>query len=146
MRIESSVTSVSWIPSEAIKGMVKMPFDVGVGHYDAPLPDTIDVDQLEKMRDNDQFRFANHLRSWIEVKDGRIVDYGQSGGTVLNVTHMKLGPKEIVFQATAFPDLRPKPKAQKTSVTFTADSARTRVPRVSVPPPTSKPRYASSLM
>ena len=35
MRIESSITSVSWIPSEAIKGMTKMPFEVGgVAHYD----------------------------------------------------------------------------------------------------------------
>ena len=119
MRIEAEVTSITWIPSEAIKGMVKMPFEVGLGHYDKPLPDVIDVDRLEDMRDNDAFRFTNHLRGWIEVQDGRIVDYGQTGGTILNVTHMKLGPKEIVFQATAFPDIRSKPKVQKTSVTFT---------------------------
>src|SRR5205823_13234325 len=77
MRVESSVTTVSWIPSEAIKGMTKMPFEVGVGHYDNPMPDTIDLDKLEQLRDEDRFRFANHLRAWIEVKDGRIVDYGQ---------------------------------------------------------------------
>ena len=119
MRIESSITSVSWIPSEAIKGMTKMPFEVGgLAHYDKPLPDVIDVNNLEKMRDNDQFRFANHLRAWIRVEDGRIIDHGQSGGTVLNCTHMKLGPKEIVFQATAFPEIRPKPKVTKTSATF----------------------------
>ncbi len=119
MRIESSVTSVSWIPSEAIKGMVKMPFEVGgVAHYDKPLPDVIDVNDLEKMRDNDQFRFANHLEAWIRVEDGRVIDFGQSGGTVLNSTHMKIGPKEIVFQATAFPEIRPKPKVTKTSATF----------------------------
>ena len=54
MRIESSVTSVSWIPSEAIKGMVKMPFEVGgVAHYDKPLPDVIDLDNLETMRDQE---------------------------------------------------------------------------------------------
>src|SRR2546421_7437131 len=118
MRIESSITSVSWIPSEAIKGMVKMPFEVGVGHYDDPLPDVIDVNNLEVMRDNDQFRFANHLRAWIRVENGRIIDFGQSGGTVLNATHMKVGPKEIVFQATAFPEIRSKPKITKTSATF----------------------------
>src|SRR5438067_3528673 len=119
MRVDSSVTTVSWIPSEAIKGMTKMPFEVGLGHYDNPMPDTIDLDKLEQLRDEDRFRFANHLRAWIEVKDGRIVDYGQSGGGVLNNTHMKLGPKEILFQATGFPDLKPKPKVTKTSVTFT---------------------------
>ena len=118
MRLESSVTSVSWIPSEAIKGMVKMPFEVGAGHYDKPLPDVVDLKKLEKMRDDDQFRFANRLQAWIRVEDGRIIDFGQSGGTVLNNTHMKIGPKEVVFQATAFPDIRPKPKVTKTSATF----------------------------
>ncbi|MBV8303751.1 MAG: cyclic nucleotide-binding domain-containing protein [Acidimicrobiia bacterium] len=118
MRLESSVTSVSWIPSEAIKGMVKLPFEVGAGHYDKPLPDVVDLKKLEKMRDDDQFRFANRLQAWIRVEDGRIIDFGQSGGTVLNSTHMKIGPKEVVFQATAFPDIRPKPKVTKTSATF----------------------------
>ena len=32
MRRSSSVTSVSWIPSEAIPGPVKIPFSLGVGH------------------------------------------------------------------------------------------------------------------
>jgi hypothetical protein len=119
MRIESSVTSVSWIPSEAIKGMTKMPFEVGVGHYDNPLSDTIDVDDLERLRDEDRFRFANHLRAWIRVENGRIIDFGQSGGGVLNNTHMKIGPKEILFQATALPDIKPKAKITKTTATFT---------------------------
>ena len=76
MRIESSITSISWIPSEAIKGMVKMPFEVGgVAHYDKPLPDVIDVNDLEAMRDNDRFRFANHLKAWIRVENGRIAHF-----------------------------------------------------------------------
>lgn len=36
MRIEGSVTSISWIPSEAIKGVTKLPFSMGVAHYDDP--------------------------------------------------------------------------------------------------------------
>ena len=39
VRIESSVTSISWIPSEAIIGMTKLPFAFGVAHYDDPPPD-----------------------------------------------------------------------------------------------------------
>ena len=31
MRIESSVTAISWIPSEAIEGMPKLPFELGIG-------------------------------------------------------------------------------------------------------------------
>ena len=41
-RIESSVTSVSWIPSEAVAGLPRMVFDSGVTHYDAALPDVIE--------------------------------------------------------------------------------------------------------
>ena len=42
MRIESSVTSVSWIPREAIEGMTKLPFELGVAHYDLPPPDRLE--------------------------------------------------------------------------------------------------------
>src|SRR5205807_7581803 len=77
-----------------------------------------DVNHLEKMRDDDRFRFANHLQAWVEVENGRIVDHGQSGSSVLNNTHMKLGPKEILFTAVGFPDLRPEPKVTATSATF----------------------------
>ena len=118
MRLESSVTSVSWIPSEAIKGMVKAPFELGVGHYDSAPPARLDVAALERMRGDDRFRFANHLGAWIEVEDGRIVDYGQSGAGLLSSTHMRLGPKEIVFHAVGFPDIRPEPKVTARSATF----------------------------
>ena len=42
MRIESSVTAISWIPSEAIEGMPKVPFELGIGHYDEPPPDRLE--------------------------------------------------------------------------------------------------------
>ena len=41
MRIESSVLSLSWIPSEAVTGLPKQVFEVGVTHYDEPPPDSI---------------------------------------------------------------------------------------------------------
>ena len=40
MRIESSVTSISWIPSEAMTGPLRVPVDLGIGHYDDPPPTT----------------------------------------------------------------------------------------------------------
>ena len=64
MRVESSVTSISWIPSEAIAGMTKMPFEIGMAHYDPPPPDVIE--DLEALRLADRFRFANRLSAWIE--------------------------------------------------------------------------------
>ena len=49
MRIESSITSVTWIPSEAIEGMPKLPFELGVTRYDDPPPDRItNLDKLGK--------------------------------------------------------------------------------------------------
>jgi hypothetical protein len=35
------VTSVSWIPPEAVESIVRYGFDAEVGHYDSPLPDTL---------------------------------------------------------------------------------------------------------
>ena len=32
MKIESSVTSISWIPSAAIAGVTRVPFEAGVTH------------------------------------------------------------------------------------------------------------------
>ncbi|HZQ86008.1 MAG TPA: cyclic nucleotide-binding domain-containing protein [Acidimicrobiales bacterium] len=116
MRIESSVTSISWIPSEAIKGMTKMPFEVGVAHYDQPPPDV--VDDLVALRDADRFRFANNLTGWIEVEDGRITGYGQGGGGIIGATHMRLGPKGVIFAAIPFPEIVPEPEVTASSVTF----------------------------
>lgn len=136
MRIESSVTSLSWIPSEAIDGMMKLPFELGVGHYDSPPPDV--VGDLEALRKADAFRFANELRAWIDVEDGAIVGYGQSGGGRIGSTTLRLGPKAMTFPAVAFPDLRPEPEVSAGSVRFVQSAGgRTGVPaprRVRRPP------------
>ena len=47
MRFERSVTSISWLPSQAVQGIVSLPFELGVTRYDLPPPDRID--DLEKM-------------------------------------------------------------------------------------------------
>jgi hypothetical protein len=69
MRIESSVTSISWIPSEAVEGLPKLPFTMGVAHYDDPPPDRIDF--IDVMHKADLFREANELKGWIEQRTGR---------------------------------------------------------------------------
>lgn len=109
MRIESSVTSVTWIPSEAIKGMPKLPFEMGVAHYDEPPPDVLD--DLDALRERDAFREANQLRGWIEVDGGgRITDYGHEGRGLIGVTRLKLGPKTMAFPAVKFPLIQPEPE------------------------------------
>ena len=86
MRIESSVTAISWIPSEAIEGMPKVPFELGIGHYDEPPPDRLEEGDLERLRDADRFREANELKAWIEVEDGKIAGYGHEGGGLVGST------------------------------------------------------------
>ena len=76
-RHESSVIAVSWIPSEAIEGLSRIPFDLGVTHYDEPPPDQL-VD-LEELRRTDRFREANELRAYVDLEDGAIVGYGYLG-------------------------------------------------------------------
>ena len=79
MRIESSVTAISWIPSEAVEGLPKLPFTMGVAHYDDPPPDVIE--DLDAMREADAFREANELRAYIEVADdGRESPAARPGG------------------------------------------------------------------
>jgi hypothetical protein len=116
MRIESSVTAISWIPSEAIQGMPKLPFEMGVGHYDEPPPDQIE--DLDALGDADRFREANELRAWIEVKDGRIVDHGHAGRGLIGSTTFKLGPKELTIPAVPYPVLQPEPEVRADSVRF----------------------------
>ncbi len=105
MRIDSSLTSVSWIPSEAVSGMNKGAFESGFTHYDDPPPERID--DLGTLRDADGFRFANRLAAWIEVDAaGRIADAGYSGGGLMGATTIKLGPKAATFEAVSLDDLQ----------------------------------------
>jgi len=113
MRIESSVTSVSWIPSEAVTGMAKMSFEAGITHYDEPPPDVID--DLEALRVADRFRFANELRAYVDVEedgDGtrRIVGYGHAGQGHIGATRVRVGGRTVTFTAFRLPDLQPEPE------------------------------------
>ncbi|MGI9032588.1 MAG: cyclic nucleotide-binding domain-containing protein [Acidimicrobiales bacterium] len=128
MRIESVVTAISWIPSEAVTGMTKLPFEMGVSHYDPPLPDVID--NLEALRQAGRFRFANELRAWIEVgDDGRVVAWGHAGRGHISSTIVQVGPKAMDFPAVAFPDLQLEPEVSETAVRFVQTAGgRTGVP------------------
>jgi hypothetical protein len=115
-RIESSVTSLSWIPSEAVAGLTRVAFDVGLSHYDAPPPDVLE--ELEELRRSDRFRFANELWAWIEVEDGRIVAHGQEGRGWIGSSTLRLGSRSVAFEAVPFPDIRPAPRIGEASIRF----------------------------
>jgi Cyclic nucleotide-binding domain len=131
MRIESSITSISWIPSEALARLVRMPFEAGILHYDDPPPDVIE--DLEALRVADRFRFANDLRAHIEVEDDggsrKIVGFGQTGGGHIGVTRVRLGKREVTFTSFPLPDLRPEPEVGDGWVRFVQTTGgRTGVP------------------
>jgi hypothetical protein len=118
MRIESSVTSISWIPSDAIEGMPKIPFELGIGHYDEPPPDRLEQGDLERLREADRFREANLLEAWIEVVDGKVVDHGYGGGGLVGATTFRFGSKDVVVPGVAFEILRPEPQVHDDAVRF----------------------------
>jgi hypothetical protein len=127
MKFESSVTAVSWIPFEAVQGFLAMPFDMGLAHYDQPLPSRLE--DIEDWHRQDLFREANELRGWIEVEDGKITGYGQEGKGRIGATRLKLGPKTVTVKAKPMPDIRPEPEVTATYVRFTQTcGGRTGVP------------------
>ncbi len=117
-------------------GPLRVPVDVGIGHYDDTPPDHID--SLEKLRQDDRFRFANHLRAWIEVEGDHIVDNGYAGHGLMGATTLALGPGHVTIPAVSLPDLHAHPVVTETSVTFAQTAGgRTGVPlphRINRPP------------
>jgi hypothetical protein len=119
MRIESSALSLSWIPSEAVSGLPKQVFEIGVTHYDEPPPDVIGTDaELAELRDSGRFRFANRLSAWVEVEGGRVVDAGYTGGGQMGVTTVSVAGKSARFEPVALPDLCHDPEVHGTEARF----------------------------
>jgi hypothetical protein len=118
MRIGRSVTSISWIPSEAMTGPMRVPMDLGIGHYDQAPPDRIDTASLEQLRRDDRYRFANHLSVWVEVENGRILDAGYDGGGYVGSTTARIG-FTVTIPGVAFPILQDLPLIEENTVRFT---------------------------
>jgi len=126
-RIESSVTSVSWIPLGAMEGVRGLIADLGVGHWDLPPSDQLE--NLDELIAADAIRFANELRAWIDVEDGRISGYGHLGKGRISQSILRTGSRQITFADMALPDLRPDPEVDATSVRFVQTTGgRTGVP------------------
>lgn len=139
MRHESSVTSISWIPSEAISGAMRLPMDIGMGHYDPAPPDRITDATLDELRGADRLRFANRLAAWVEVEDGRIVDAGYSGRAVVGATTAKVGLGSITFPGFAYPIMQSEPVIEDDRARFVQTAGgRTGAP---LPRRTSHPPY-----
>jgi len=117
MRIESSVTSVSWIPSESVSGVFKAGFAIGASRFDDPPPEVLG--DLDALFAQERFRFANRLAAWIEVDDGRITGAGYTGRGYISTTRFGWGPqREVMFQPAPFPELRTEPEITATAARF----------------------------
>lgn len=123
MRIERSINTVSWIPSDLLEGMGKIATRMKMAHHDAPPPNPLGSDvpsAIEELRVNDRFRFANQLRAYIDVDDGgRITGCGYCGGGEIGATTVGLGVGSITIPATKLHDLQAEPEMTQTSVRFT---------------------------
>jgi Cyclic nucleotide-binding domain len=145
MRYESTVTSLSWIPSEAVTGGTKAAFEGGFTHYDQPPPGQVglpgtagDVEELQRA---DRFRFANVLSAWIETDSAGTVTgagYAPHSGGMMGSTTIRVGAARHTFQAVALPDLRREPEHGDGWVRFSQTTGgRTGMPaprRVAHPP------------
>ncbi|HWM18115.1 MAG TPA: cyclic nucleotide-binding domain-containing protein [Ilumatobacteraceae bacterium] len=139
MRIEHSVTSISWIPSTSMKGIGGVAIKVGVAHDDPPPPDMLgaDVDAgLQELIANDRLRFANHLRAAVEVgDDGTITGAQYLAGGRIGSTTLRVGT-DLTFAAVSMPDRQAEPEFGEGWVRFTQTAGgRTGVP---MPRPVSR--------
>jgi Cyclic nucleotide-binding domain len=108
MRIESSVTAITWLPFAALDSLPELPIGIAVTHHDEPPPSVLG--DLDELRDADGFREANELQGWIEVEAGRIVDCGRDGRSLVPGAGLDLDADQILFPAIEFPVLQPDPE------------------------------------
>ena len=122
MRIERSISTVSWIPSDLLEGMGKIATRMKMAHHDPPPPNEIGPDvpaTIEQLRIDDRFRFANQLRAFVELdEEGRITDCGYCGGGDIGATTVGLGVGSITIPATKLHDLQAEPEVTPTSAVF----------------------------
>ncbi|HEX6443701.1 MAG TPA: cyclic nucleotide-binding domain-containing protein [Streptosporangiales bacterium] len=116
-------------------GPMKIAFAT-MSHYDDPPPDV--VADLEHLRANDRFRFANRLEAWAEFDADRVLDHGVTGGGVMGSSRTALGPIGATFAAIPLPDLHGDPVVGAGWIRFTQTvGGRTALPcprRISRPP------------
>jgi hypothetical protein len=138
MRVESSVTSLSWIPSEAVSGPMKAGFATGLAHYDPPPPGHLADGDVATMLAADHFRFGNVLEAWAEFDGDRVVAHGRSGGLLIGATTVRVGPLDATFQAIGMPELSYAPEIGNGLISWIQTvGGRTSVPlprKISKPP------------
>src|SRR5689334_21692198 len=107
MLVESSVFSLSWVPSDVVSGIARLPFAIGVSRPDEPPPEQV-ADPHELVREG-RVRQANALRAWVEFDDaGRPAAWG----------YREPGDAEPADDSLALPVLQLEPEVGASSVRF----------------------------
>ena len=127
--IESSITSITWVPADATPALRSAPLEVGTTGADEPPPETLG--DLDDLRRTHHFREANQLRAWIAVEDGRVVDHGHAGRGVVGGTRPEVGAEQVRFADVELPVIRPEPEVGRDAVRF----VQTAGGRIGVPAP-----------
>ena len=122
MRIERLTTSISWIPSNSILGVMRLPFAAGIMHYDPPPP--LELTELEAMQQWGEIRFANKLSAYIELEDGEITSCGYSGSLLMDRTPISAGPLRVKLPTKGHREIRSVPHVTATGATFVSAYAR----------------------
>jgi len=122
MLVQSSITALSWIPSEAVTGVADASFKVGFTHYDVAPPDVLGPEisaALEALRAGDRFRFANHLGAEADFDEsGQCVGARYTGGGSIGATTIRLG-RHFTVAAVSLPDRQLEPEIGDGWVRFT---------------------------
>lgn len=109
MRITATVTSVSWIPSEAIPDTTGLPVVLGIPRHDDPPP--AELGDLATWWDTGCFRFANQHTAWIEVDDeDRVTAAEYAGRGWAGGTSLRLGRRTIPVPPVVYEELRAEPE------------------------------------
>src|SRR5437773_375330 len=96
--LEAAVAATVCCAAVAVSGGPRLAVDAGFTHYDEPPPG--ELEDIERLRATDRFRFANVLRAWIDVDAcGQVAGSGYSGGGLMGSAMVKLGALQHRFLA-----------------------------------------------
>jgi hypothetical protein len=123
MEHTAAVTTLSWIPSEAITDapLLRAPFELGFTHYDTPPPDVLAPDTtLEQLAAEDVFRFAHRLAGVVEVDGDRVVSarFAPDSRGVMGATTVRLGGWSTRLAGVGLPLRRPEIEVGPTAATL----------------------------
>ncbi|MFC5381464.1 cyclic nucleotide-binding domain-containing protein [Aquipuribacter nitratireducens] len=128
--VEGSVTSVSWIPSELVDGILRAGFDVGLGHYDRPPGPRLPPGALRDLVDSDAVRVVHRVSGRLRRRNGRVdAAFGADSDGFAGGTTLTLGPARLRFPAVSMPLTRRPPVITSSGASFVQTfGARTAVP------------------